>query len=103
MRNKKFQRKIENFICEHCGRKTKGNGYTDHCPYCLYSKHVDINPGDRQAVCGGLMKPVGVGFKNGKYIIYYRCLKCGFKHRVRASAADNIEKLVEIAGNPFDY
>ena len=27
----------------------KGNGYTNHCPKCLWSKHVDINPGDRGA------------------------------------------------------
>ena len=51
-----FIRKTEDFICEHCGREVRGNGYTNHCPYCLWSKHVDINPGDRAAGCGGLKR-----------------------------------------------
>ncbi|MBU3901416.1 RNHCP domain-containing protein, partial [Patescibacteria group bacterium] len=49
MQSKKFQRKIEDFVCGHCGPKIKGTGYTDHCPKCLWSQHVDVNPGDRQA------------------------------------------------------
>ena len=42
-----FTRKVEDFTCEHCGREVHGNGYTNHCPHCLHSKHVDVNPGDR--------------------------------------------------------
>lgn len=40
----------EEFICEHCGQHVPKLGYScrNHCPYCLYSKHVDVNPGDRQ-------------------------------------------------------
>ena len=36
----------EGFICENCGRKVEPLGYScrNHCPYCLYSKHVDIEP-----------------------------------------------------------
>jgi len=45
---KKFQKRIENFTCEKCGLFVKGTGYTDHCPNCLWSKHMDINPGDRK-------------------------------------------------------
>ncbi|MDD4027925.1 MAG: RNHCP domain-containing protein, partial [Bacilli bacterium] len=43
----------ENFICEVCKKEVKSLGYTarDHCPYCLSSKHVDINPGDRKCTC----------------------------------------------------
>ena len=38
----------EEFICENCGKKVGKLGYScrNHCPYCLYSKHVDKNPGD---------------------------------------------------------
>jgi len=39
---RKFSKKVENFTCEACGNKVKGSGYTDHCPNCLYSKHVDV-------------------------------------------------------------
>ena len=36
----------ESFICENCGKKVEKLGYScrNHCPYCLHSKHVDINP-----------------------------------------------------------
>ena len=50
---KRFNELDEGFICENCGKEVTPAGYTsrDHCPYCLYSKHVDINPGDRQNTC----------------------------------------------------
>ena len=56
---KRFTRTIENFTCGICGTEVKGSGYTDHCPKCLWSEHVDIFPGDRKAECGGLMEPIG--------------------------------------------
>ncbi len=93
---KRFQRKIEDFVCQRCGHKVKGSGYTDHCPKCLWSKHVDINPGDRQAKCGGLMEPKGVEIKGGETIIYYQCRQCGFKHRVKAAADDDFEAILKL-------
>ena len=96
MRERKFQRKKEDFACEHCGRFTRGTGYTDHCPWCLWSKHVDINPGDRKSECGGLMKPIAAEVKDNGYVIYYRCEKCGYKHRVKSSPDDNFEKILEL-------
>lgn len=93
---KKFQRKIEDFVCEHCGASVEGNGYTDHCPICLWSKHVDVNPGDRAANCGGAMKPVGVEIKGDGKIIYYQCQKCGLKHRVKAVPEDNFEAILKL-------
>ncbi|KKT26514.1 MAG: hypothetical protein UW11_C0010G0004 [Parcubacteria group bacterium GW2011_GWA2_43_9b] len=96
MQSKKFQRKIEDFICAKCGAKAEGTGYTDHCPNCLWSKHVDINPGDRRAECFGLMEPVGVEIKGSEKIIYYQCQQCGFKHRVKAAAEDNFEEIIKL-------
>ena len=54
---KRFNMINEDFICENCGAKVSKSDYTarDHCPLCLYSKHVDINPGDRANNCKGLM------------------------------------------------
>ena len=65
--SKKFQRNIENFRCEHCEAFVIGDGYTNHCPQCLWSKHVDINPGDREELCNGMMKPVGVIKKSDNF------------------------------------
>ena len=73
---KNFTKNDEEFICENCGSKVDPLGYTsrDHCPKCLCSKHVDINPGDRESECRGLLKPVQVlpDSKKG-YIIIYKC------------------------------
>ena len=79
--SQKFQRNIEDFVCGHCGAEVKGNGFTNHCPKCLYSKHVDINPGDRADQCRGLMKPVSIELRKGEYTIIHECVGCGFKKR----------------------
>jgi len=94
--SKKFQRKIENFVCEKCGMKVRGNGYTDHCPNCLWGKHVDIHPGDRESHCEGRLKPIGVELKHGKNIIMYRCEKCAHNFRVKALEEDNLDAIVKL-------
>lgn len=93
----RFIKRKENFICFHCGQKVIGSGYTDHCPYCLWSCHVDIYPGDRKSSCGGEMKPIDVSIKNGQYYIYYKCQKCGLKRRYKAAPDDNIEQIIELS------
>ena len=94
--DKRFIRRRENFVCEHCGTEVVGDGYTNHCPHCLYSKHVDINPGDRQHQCNGLMQPVSVEVKSKGYIITHRCLKCGEEKRNLSAHNDSIETILEV-------
>ena len=94
---KQFVRRKEDFVCEHCGAKIKGNGYTNHCPECLWSKHVDIMPGDRAEECQGLMKPIDIAQTRDGYIITHRCEKCGAERRNKSSADDNFEALLELA------
>ena len=96
---KKFQRKIEDFVCENCGCGVKGDGYTNHCPKCLWSKHVDVNPGDREEKCGGMMKPVKGLFKKGVNIIIHKCLKCAFERKNKISGKDNFDVLVKISSS----
>jgi rubrerythrin len=96
----KFTRTIENFTCEHCGAKVKGNGYTNHCPVCLYSKHVDINPGDRLNSCNGLMKPISVEIKSGEYILTQKCEKCGFEKKNKTVPEDNFEVILGLTKAP---
>ena len=64
--SQKFKRKIEDFVCGHCKQKVKGNGYTNHCPKCLWSKHVDLTPGDRASGCKGMMAPSGIDASKGR-------------------------------------
>ena len=97
MERKNFIRQKEDFICENCGALTKGTGYTNHCPVCLFSKHVDNVPGDRANTCGGLMEPVGVTLKSGlPDKIVHRCLKCGHEHRNKIDKADNPDVLLSL-------
>ncbi len=94
---KKFTRKIEDFVCEHCGQEVKGDGYTNHCPKCLWSKHVDVNPGDRLATCGGMMRPIA-GEKDGtKMMIRHKCQKCGFERRNSLDEKDDFDAFVKIS------
>jgi ssDNA-binding Zn-finger/Zn-ribbon topoisomerase 1 len=91
---KRFQKNVENFVCENCGVRVIGNGFTNHCPNCFYSKHVDINPGDRACDCHGLMRPVSLLQKNGHFVVVHECTKCHFRRNNRVLETDNIEELV---------
>ncbi|MEK6256684.1 MAG: RNHCP domain-containing protein [Chloroflexota bacterium] len=97
MANRKFQRMIEDFTCENCGSKVEGSGYTNHCPRCLWSKHVDIQPGDRQAKCAGMMQPIEVSQQAGKYRVLHRCTLCGLEKWNRTEKNDSFEMLLQIA------
>ncbi len=92
---KRFQRKIEDFTCENCGTSVKGDGYTNHCPECFWSKHVDINPGDRLNSCRGLMKPVDMYFKNQVWHLIHECQKCRTKKTIKLKNVDK-DKLTDI-------
>jgi Zn ribbon nucleic-acid-binding protein len=99
---KKFQRRKEDFTCEHCGFFVEGNGYTNHCPKCLWCKHVDVNPGDRAAACRGMMEPVGLERKRDDYIITHACVACGFQRKNRSAEEDSVEMLAELARRQAD-
>jgi ribosomal protein L37AE/L43A len=93
----KFQRRIEDFICGNCGNEVKGSGYTNHCPVCLWSQHVDINPGDRAEDCRGLMKPIAVEMKKGKYRLLHRCEECKSERWNGAAKEDSFEIILQIS------
>jgi len=92
-----FKRTIENFVCERCKTSVKGGGYTNHCPECLWSKHVDINPGDRAKECGGLMEPVGAEESGGEWSVIQKCQKCNFTHKNKISPEDNFDEIIRIS------
>ena len=93
-----FIRRVEDFTCEHCGALVSGNGYTNHCPHCLYSKHVDVSPGDRAESCHGLMQPIVLEGATPAYTILQRCVRCGIKRRIKAAPQDDPAALLGIAG-----
>lgn len=96
---KKFTMRDENFICEHCGKEVTKLNYTarDHCPYCLYSKHVDINPGDRLNNCLGLLEPISIEKFKDTYKIIYKCSKCNELHKNIIANDDNMDLIIELS------
>ena len=94
---KKFIKTIENFVCENCGAEVVGNGFTNHCPKCLYSKHVDVNPGDRNEICGGLMKPISILKKGEEYSVIQQCVRCGFERKNKILPGDDFETAIKVA------
>lgn len=96
---KRFHMMDESFICEHCGKKVETLNYSarDHCPYCLYSKHVDILPGDRANTCKGLLKPIGIEKYKDTYKILYRCDKCHEPHKNIIAKDDDMDQIIKLS------
>ena len=89
----------EKFICENCNKVVSRLNYTarDHCPFCLYSKHVDINPGDRANQCKGLLKPIDIEKFKDKYKIIYECEKCHKIHKNIMANDDDINEIIKLS------
>ncbi len=92
------------FGCGRCGAdvpaSTDGH-YRNHCPHCLWSRHVDIRPGDRSSSCAGLMEPTGLVDKGGKgWQIVHRCVICGQRQPNRVvregRAPDDLDELLAL-------
>lgn len=98
---KKFNMIDEPFICENCHSKVSTLNYTarDHCPFCLYSKHVDINPGDRSNNCQGLLIPISIEKYKNTYKIIYKCSKCNQIHKNIIAIDDDMEKIINLSVN----
>ncbi|MFA6859926.1 MAG: RNHCP domain-containing protein [Clostridia bacterium] len=97
-----FKKNDSGFICENCKKVVPPLGYSsrNHCPFCLASKHVDINPGDRENSCSGIMKAVIVEpCKKGGYTITFKCTKCGEIKRNKSAKDDSVETMLQIIKN----
>ena len=96
---KKFNMIDESFICENCGSNVDVLKYSarDHCPNCLYSKHVDIMPGDRANTCLGLMKPIGIEKYKNTYKIIYKCSKCNQIPKNVMANDDNYDLIIKLS------
>jgi hypothetical protein len=84
----------EPFECENCGfdvTPLEHGSCRSHCPKCLYSKHVDNDPGDRLSDCHGLMKPEGIDQDSKKgFVVMHKCEKCGVAKRNKAAPDDEL-------------
>ena len=90
----------EEFICDNCGENVHKLGYScwNHCPTCLHSKHVDINPGDRAQTCHGILEPTGIDTDSKKgFVIIFRCKKCGEIRRNKVAEDDNMDLIIKLS------
>ncbi len=105
LEEKRFTKNDSGFKCVHCGFEVKPLGYTsrNHCPRCLWSVHLDVNPGDRASECGGELEPIAVETDPKKgYIIVHKCKKCGAIRRNKAAneakvQPDNMALIIKLS------
>ena len=99
METKRFTKNDSGFTCANCGREVTPLRYTsrNHCPYCLSSLHLDVNPGDRAADCGGIMDPISAepDARRG-FILTHKCRVCGAIRRNKAADDDDRNKLLRL-------
>ena len=92
-----FLPRQEPFTCEHCGKAVVPLPHgtcRSHCSSCLWSKHVDNNPGDRASTCHGLMEPIGLDQNSKKgFVLLHRCVRCGVVKRNKAAPDDELAGL----------
>lgn len=83
------------FRCVHCkqfiGAPISGGRHRNHCPNCLWSRHVDDRvPGDRKSDCHAAMEPVGrIVRRNGEQVLVHQCRGCGKQDPNRIAADDS--------------
>jgi hypothetical protein len=98
-----FIKNNESFICTHCGKEVDKHPSSsrNHCPYCLWSQHVDIAPGDRNNDCQGMMKPIGIEIKNGETNILFECTSCKAVRRNIIAPDDNEHVIIQLSQKPI--
>lgn len=97
---------LQTFRCLRCRRPVAldafGTQHRNHCPYCLWSQHLDVTPGDRKSECRSRMEPVAVSIRRGgEWVLIHRCLGCGVLHENRIAGDDSIVALMAIAARPL--
>jgi hypothetical protein len=110
---KKREQGFSSFRCIKCAlmvsadHELSGVNNRNHCPNCLYSRHVDlVKAGDRKAGCGARMQPIGLTVKHtgkkygspsqGELMIIHRCSGCGKVSINRVAADDSAGALLAL-------
>lgn len=99
----------DGFTCIHCKRPVSGSAWgtqhRNHCPACLFSRHVDEQVGDRQSPCRREMTPIGIEVRtrqhSGEWSIIHRCAGCGVIRVNRIAGDDSERSLLALALRPL--
>ncbi len=92
--------------CGHCRKEVPaqalGTAHRNHCPYCLWSRHVDDEPGDRLSECQGSMEPIAIAARqDGEWLLGHRCHTCDHLSSNRIAGDDSALLLVQLAVRPL--
>lgn len=96
----------ESFVCENCRKNIQKHpewSARNHCPFCLYSKHLDKDfPWDRASNCGWLMKPIWIDNKKNKWwMIKHKCAKCGKEILNKVATDDDFLGFIKTINKTF--
>jgi uncharacterized protein YcbX len=106
-RTRARRRMPDTFRCQHCrldvSMDAPGTTHRNHCPTCLWSRHLDDDaPGDRAAECGSSMEPIAVCVRgDGEWALVHRCVHCRTVHLNRIAGDDNPLVLMRLAVRPL--
>ncbi len=109
----RFKNTNGDFVCKHCRQYVSAASFLsgvinrNHCPYCLWSRHVDCYaPGDRLSACKEKMKPIGLTIKRsikkyapksqGELMLIHQCTDCGSVSINRVAADDIPDAVYEV-------
>ena len=104
--SKQYQR--SDFTCIVCGYHVAaaafGTRHRNHCPRCLWSRHVDESPGDRQSSCREPMEPIGIEVRpGGEWAVIHRCTACHAIKVNRIAGDDQERALLALALRPLAH
>jgi hypothetical protein len=97
----------QGFDCARCGIGVPfhgvGTAHRNHCPACLWSRHVDgERPGDRASSCRRPMEPIAISVRGaGEWVVIHRCTGCGALRLNRTAGDDNALVLLRLAVQPL--
>jgi RNHCP domain len=106
-RTRSPRRGPDSFRCRRCRLDVPltapGTQHRNHCPNCLWSRHVDDDvPGDRAAECSASMEPISVSVReDGEWALVHRCTACSTVHVNRIAGDDNPLVLMRLAVRPL--
>ena len=96
----------ESFPCVCCARPVPmtahGTNNRNHCPHCLWSRHVDDAIGDRNSGCNQPMEPIAIMVgQRGEWSLVHRCTGCGALRHNRIAGDDLEMPLLALALRPL--
>lgn len=79
-----------------------GTKHRNHCPSCLWSRHLDDEPGDRRCACREPMEPIAIEVRqDGEWAIVHRCRGCDTLRTNRIAGDDHELALLALALKPI--